>query len=92
MQAAYHVPMVRYLRDEFDLLFAAVDLATGELARGILAGQGMPSTLHSLAIETEASEKAGPRWFQLFVPKGSREQAQLHLKAAWGRAALAKLH
>lgn len=84
--------MVRYLRDEFDLLFAAVDLATAELARGILSGQGMPSMLHSISIETDASENAGSRWFQLFVPKGSRAMAQLHLRAVWGRAALAKLH
>jgi hypothetical protein len=84
--------MVKHLRDDFDLLFGAVDLGTGELARGVLAEQGMPSTLHSQGFEADASLGAGSRWFQLFVPKGSKKQARLHLSAAWGNAALAKLH
>ena len=84
--------MVKSLRDDFDLLFGAVDLANGELARSVLAAEGIPSTLHSQGFDSDAEVGAGSRWFQLFVPKGSKKQARLLLSTAWGSTALSKLH
>jgi hypothetical protein len=83
--------MVRYLRDEFDLLFGSVDQVTGELARAVLSEHGIPSMLHSQGFEADASNGSVSTWFQLFVPKGSKALARSHLRAAWGGRAVDKL-
>jgi hypothetical protein len=81
--------MVRFLRDEFDLLLPAVDQATGECARDLLAESGIPSMLHSQGFEADATLGVG-REFRLFVPKGTHSQARACLNAAWGKGAVAR--
>jgi hypothetical protein len=83
--------MVKYLRDELDLLFAAVDQGTGELARAILTEHGVHSMLHSSSFESAVAVVAKSRFCQLYVRKGSKDEARRHLTAAWGRTKVDKL-
>lgn len=83
--------MVKYLRDELDLLLGAVDQNTGELARAILTEHGIHSMLHSATFESAVAISAKTRFCQLYVRKGSKDEARLHLVAAWGRVKVDKL-
>ena len=89
--AAYAVDVVRHLRDELELLFGSIDLTTGERARGVLSEKGLHSTLHSQGFDDEELPGGAARWYQLFVPKGTRKAARAHLNAAWGERAVTKL-
>jgi hypothetical protein len=79
--------MLRY-QDEFDLLFPSVDFATGERARDLLAVQRIPSMLRSSGFDADAGEEGGRAAdFQLFVPKGARDEARQLLNETWGAGA-----
>jgi hypothetical protein len=83
--------MVKYLRDELDLLLGAVDQTTGELARAILTEHGVHSMLHSSSFESAVPMAAKTRFCQLYVRKGSKDEARRHLDAAWGKSKVDKL-
>lgn len=83
--------MVKYLRDELDLLLGAVDQATGELARAILTEHGIHSMLHASGFESPVAVGAKSRFCQLYVRKGAKADARRHLEAAWGRTKVEKL-
>ena len=90
-EQAYHARMVKYLRDELDLLFGAVEQSTGELARAVLTEHGIHSMLHSATFESAVAMGAKSRFCQLYVRKGSKAEARRHLEAAWGRTKVDKL-
>jgi hypothetical protein len=83
--------MVKYLRDELDLLLGAVEQSTGELARAVLTEHGVHSMLHSSTFESGTAVGAKSRFCQLYVRKGSKAEARRHLEAAWGRSKVDKL-
>jgi hypothetical protein len=83
--------MVKYLRDELDLLLGAVEQSTGEQARAILTEHGVHSMLHSSSFESAVAVGAKSRFCQLYVRKGSKAEARRHLEAAWGRTKVDKL-
>jgi hypothetical protein len=88
---AYHARMVKYLRDELDLLLGSVEQSTGELARAVLTEHGIHSMLHSATFESAVAMGAKSRFCQLYVRKGSKAEARRHLEAAWGRTKVDKL-
>jgi hypothetical protein len=78
---------------EFDLLLTSVDPFEGEMARDLLAGEGLPSILRGPdfdAAELGTAVHGVLRHPDLFVPKGARAAARAILVTAWGEERVAK--
>jgi hypothetical protein len=85
---------MKSLHPEFDLLLSAVDPFEGEMARSLLAGEGIPSMLRGPdfdVAELGVAAHAVVRHPDLFVPKGARGAARAILVEAWGEERVAEL-
>lgn len=79
---------------EFDLLLTAVDPLEGEMARNVLAAEGIPSVMRGPDFdmaELGPVVHAAVRHPDLFVPKGAHATARAVLVAAWGEQRVAEL-
>ena len=85
---------MKRLDEQFDLLLAAVDPLEGEMARELLAEQGIPAMLHGPDFDVAEFGSAAhgvARHPDLYVPKGAKVAARSILAEAWGEERLQRL-
>ena len=75
-------------------MLTGVDPMEGEMAKELLAGQGIPSIMHGPDFDVAELGRAAhavSRHPDLFVPKGTKVAARAILAEAWGEERLTRL-